>query len=121
MLSIASAAFLNEFTVTSTWATCQDIGQRYAGITAAWMNTVGTFGAAVAGWLTGTLVEWSLASHAQMLDMPVELLLSSAKTEALLAGYDHSFVTYAVVYAISASCWLGINAAKPIVIAQKGE
>ncbi len=56
------------------------------------MNTVGTFGAAVAGWLTGTLVEWSLENRADELALTVDLLPSSAKTAAILAGYDHSFV-----------------------------
>ena len=52
---------------------------------------------------------------ASLLDVTVEHLPTVAKTAAMIAGYDQSFASYAVVYAISATCWLAINASKPIV------
>src|SRR5262249_25868334 len=56
-LAISFAAFWNDLTMGSAWAVCQDIGKRYAAIVAGCMNTVGNLGGAVAGWVTGTILE----------------------------------------------------------------
>jgi len=98
----------------STWATCQDIGRRYAGVTAACMNTVGTLGAAVAGWLTGTIVERSVASAGAAAS-------EAQRQAALLDGYDRCFFSFAAVYLISAGCWLLINSSKPIVPTEEAQ
>jgi nitrate/nitrite transporter NarK len=114
-LSISLAALCNDLTLASAWATCQDIGQRYTAVTAACMNTIGTLGAAVAGWLTGTLVEHALAAKATTLDTTVKQLAESDKLTAMTAGFNLSFATYAAAYVISALCWRLIDCTKPIV------
>jgi hypothetical protein len=114
-LAISLAALCNDLTLASAWATCQDIGQRYTAVTAACMNTIGTLGAAVAGWLTGTLVENSLAAQAMALNTTVKQLGESDKLAAMTAGFNSSFATYAAAYFVSALCWRLIDCTKPIV------
>jgi MFS family permease len=110
-LAVSLAALLNDLMLSSAWATCQDVGRRYAGVTAACMNTIGTLGAAAAGWFTGALVERALANATA----PGAAELTAAqKQTAILAGYDLCFLSFAGVYALSALCWLFINSAKPI-------
>jgi ACS family glucarate transporter-like MFS transporter len=113
-LAVSGAALCNDLTMASAWATCQDIGRRHAAVTAAWMNTVGTVGAATCGWLTGTLLEWALAERAAELGTVVEALSDVDRKSALLSGYTTSFVFYAVMFGLSACCWLRINADQPI-------
>lgn len=115
VLAISMAALCNDFTLASAWATCQDIGRRHAGVTSAWMNTVGVAGAAVAGWLTGTIVERSVQAAAVGLGTGVAALPAAARTAAELAGYERNFLSFAVLYALAAACWLFIDAGKPIV------
>lgn len=121
VLAISMAALCNDFTLASAWATCQDIGRRHAGVTSAWMNTVGVAGAAVAGWLTGTIVERSVQAAAAGLGTGVAALPPAARTAAELAGYDRNFLSFAVLYALAAACWLFIDAGKPIVPPTDGQ
>ena len=58
VLAIAFAAFWNDITMGSAWATCLDIGKRYSGIVSGCMNTVGNLGGFAAGFLTGTMLDW---------------------------------------------------------------
>jgi MFS family permease len=113
-LLVSTAAFCNDLTMGPAWATCQDIGRRYAAVTAAWMNTAGTCGAAVAGWLTGALVDWSLAGRAAAMQLPLEELSSADQRLATLAGYRDGFLTYAAVYVLAALCWCIIDPTEPI-------
>jgi hypothetical protein len=93
----AAAALLNDLTMGAAWATCQDLGRRHAAVVAATMNTVGTIGAALAGWLTGTIVE-----RAQAAD------------RGTIAGYNDVFLSYAAVYLVAAVCWQLIDASRPL-------
>ena len=104
-LLVALAAFCIDLTLGATWATCQDIGRPNVAVAAACMNTIGTLGAAFANWLTGTLVESSLASHAVRLSTTVEDLAPAEKLAASMAGYQTVFTTYVVTYIIAAACW----------------
>jgi MFS family permease len=114
-LAISLAALCNDMTLASAWATCQDIGQRYTAVTAACMNTVGTLGAALAGWLTGTIIERSLVAQSLTLHIAVEDLSLIDKRTAITSGFNYSFMTYAAAYVISAICWRFIDSTKPIV------
>lgn len=113
-LGVSLAAFLNDLVLASAWATCQDIGGRHAAVTAAWMNTIGTLGAAAAGWITGWQIEWAVLSRAGDLGVPTVALSSADRLTALLAGYDAVFVSYAAVYLVAAACWLWLQPTKPI-------
>ncbi len=50
------------------------------------MNTIGTCGSALSGWLTGTLVHASLASQADRLQVDIAALPSDVALAAKLAG-----------------------------------
>ncbi len=119
-LCVSIAAFCGDLTIASNWATCQDIGGQYSGTASAWMNTIGTAGAACAAWFTGTLVNLQVDSaaaqnHVAKVELPKELL-----TKAQLAGYDQAILTFGISFALSAACWLLINADKPIVRTEHG-
>jgi len=107
---ISLAAFTIDLTLGAAWATCQDLGREHAAVTAACMNTIGTLGSALAGWLTGTLVERSLAAAVQV----GGALSASEKRLAVLSGYDAAFATYIAVFILAAACWLLIDPRKPI-------
>ena len=115
VLAISLAALLSDCTLASAWATCQDIGQEHAGVTSAWMNTVGTAGAAVAAWLTGTLVERSVMRAAAQAGLTIANLPAGDRLAATLNGYEQNFLGFALVYGIAAACWLAIDASRPIV------
>src|SRR5204862_7852743 len=83
-LAISLAAFWNDLTMGAAWATCQDIGRRYAAIVAGCMNTVGNFGGAVAGWVTGSILEIVLENQAAKQGVKVSQLSPEAKAAALL-------------------------------------
>jgi len=111
---VSLAAFGVDMTLGAVWATCQDIGGKYTGVTAAYMNTVGTLGSALASWLTGAMVKWSVAAAATKegvieADLPAAL----AKTAAL-DGYQFVFMTYASVYLVAAACWCLIDASRSL-------
>lgn len=114
-LAVSMTAFFNDLTLSSAWATCQDVGGRHTAVVSAWMNTVGTFGAAAAGWLTGWLVERAIAARAAQLDIAVDALDKQTKNLAAIPGYESSFLAYAIVYLVTAALWTLINPAKPVV------
>ena len=107
---VSAAALLNDLTMGAAWATCQDLGRRHAAVTAAWMNTVGTIGAASAGWITGTIVQG--AQHARAAEHGLNAVADLPAAERLtasLVGYERVFLSYAAVYAVAALCWLRID------------
>jgi hypothetical protein len=57
VLALAVAAFWNDITMGSAWASCIDIGQRYSGIVSGCMNTIGNLGGFLAGWATGWILD----------------------------------------------------------------
>lgn len=119
-LAISLAAFCNDLTMGSSWATCQDIGRKYAAIVAGCMNTIGNLGGAVAGWATGTILEYSLASQAGKLGVTVDELnksqaLNGDRLAGLMSGYEINFISFGIVYLVAVLCWLKIDASKPVV------
>ncbi len=113
-LAISLAAFCNDLTMGSAWATCQDIGRKYAAIAAGCMNTIGNLGGAVAGTLTGYILNHAKAGYADKLGVAVDTLTKSQIAEAQLPGYHINFMSYAVVYCVAIGCWFLIDATKPI-------
>jgi MFS transporter, ACS family, glucarate transporter len=114
-LAISFAAFWNDLTMGSAWATCQDIGRRYAAIVSGCMNTVGNLGGAAAGWLTGEILDHSLNSYAAERYVTVDSLTSAEKATGSLPGYRVSFVLFSIVYFIAVLLWMKIDATRPIV------
>lgn len=92
---VIMVGFFNDLIMGSSWATCQDIGRRYAAIVAGTMNMVGNLGGAVGNLVTG-------------------LILDHYKTDRG-AGLTVLFTTFAGVYWLGVLLWLRIDASKPIV------
>lgn len=111
---VSLAAFTIDLTLGACWASCQDLGRSHAATTAACMNTVGTLGNALAGWLTGTLVEGSLAARAAALHVAPSGLAEADRRLAAIAGYESAFGTYVAAFLIAAVCWLLIDPSRPI-------
>ncbi|MDG3003621.1 MFS transporter [Paludisphaera mucosa] len=112
---ISLAAFMVDVTLGASWATCQDLGREHAALTAACMNTVGTLGNALAGWLTGTIVGGSIAAQAVARHVAPEALDAVDKRIAALSGYDAAFGTYVLAFVVAAVCWIFIHPSRPLV------
>jgi MFS transporter, ACS family, glucarate transporter len=77
------------------WASCADVGEKYAGTLSGAMNMTGAFiGAA------------GLAFAGRLLDQ---------------ANYDLMFLAFACSYALAALCWLAVDVTKPLVPRTKQE
>src|SRR5262249_44454560 len=113
--AISFAAFLNDLTMGPAWATCQDIGRRYAAIVAGCMNTVGNMGGAAAGWLTGLILQHSLAAYAAARGVAVAELSPADKAAGQLPGYRVCFVLFAAAYFVAVLLWLRIDPTRPVV------
>jgi MFS family permease len=95
-LACSLAAFWNDLTMGASWAVCQDIGKRYAAIVAGCMNTIGNFGSAATGWVTGTI-------------------LQSQSEGQMLRGYHINFLIFACAYVVATLLWLRIDSTEPVV------
>lgn len=91
VLAIALAAFWNDLTMGSAWASCIDIGRHYSGIVSGCMNTVGNLGGAAAGIVTGWIVQ-SFPAH----------------------GWTINVLLFGSVYVVAMLLWLRFDATKPI-------
>ena len=109
------AAFWNDLTMGAAWATCQDIGRRYAAIVAGCMNTVGNLGGAAAGWLTGEIIKHYREAYAASQGVASRSLTETAKVGAEWPGYQVNFVIFAAVYVVALLLWLRIDATEPVV------
>ncbi len=113
-LAISLAGVFNDLIMGPAWACCQDIGKRYAAIVAGFMNTIGNLGGAVAGWVTGMILEHHLAAYAAGLGRPVAELTTSEKASGLLPGYEVNFLVFGAVYLVAVLFWLRIDPTKSI-------
>lgn len=114
-LAISSAAFWNDLTMGSAWATCQDVGRRYAAIVAGCMNTVGNLGGAAAGKVTGFILQHSLSAYALSHNLDVKELSLAQKAAGELPGYRFCFVLFAVAYFVGVLLWMRIDSTSPVV------
>jgi len=105
VILIAAAAFWNDITMGSAWASCLDIGRRYSGIVAGCMNTVGNLGGAVAGILTGRILDWHTASLA-----PNTPEFEAAKNQ----GWIINISLFGSAYVVAVVCWFWFDATKPV-------
>jgi ACS family glucarate transporter-like MFS transporter len=134
VLAIALAAFWNDLTMGSAWASCIDIGGKYSGIVAGCMNTIGNLGGAVAGTATGWVVDWYTAPTktevaASLVGMAASpttggsalgVLSSGAHglvqvSEATTRGWELNFLSFSVVYMIAMLLWLRFDSTRPVV------
>jgi MFS family permease len=119
-LAISLAAFFNDLTMGSAWATCQDIGKRYAAIVAGCMNTVGNLGGAVATKVTGTILKSQLEAYAHGQGLAVRDLTAAQKAAGLMPGYVINLILFTIVYVIAVVLWLRVDSTKPVVPDTKG-
>jgi MFS family permease len=114
-LAISGAAFFNDLTMGASWATCQDIGRRYAAIVAGCMNTIGNLGGAVSGYLIGYILEESKEHYATAHGMSIAEVARAGKlAEAHFAGYQINFISFAIVCTLAMLMWFVIDATRPV-------
>ncbi len=91
LLALAFSAwfFFNDATMGPAWASCADVGERYAGTLSGAMNMTGAFFGAAGAVFAG----YCLRRHQD------ELL----------------FIVFACSYALAALCWLAVDVTKPLV------
>jgi nitrate/nitrite transporter NarK len=89
---VAMAAFWNDITMGSAWASCIDIGGKYSGIVSGCMNTIGNLGGAVAGISTG-------------------LILDRFGNET---GWTINLISFGVLYVLAVFLWLRFDATKQL-------
>lgn len=92
--AITFATFCNDLTMGSAWASCLDIGRRYAGIVAGCMNTVGNLGGAAAGYLTGWVLDLYPTNHH--------------------LAWKINFGIFGTVYLLAMLLWLRFDSTKPV-------
>jgi len=113
-LMISLTGFFTDLTMAPAWATCQDVGRRYAAIVAGFMNMIGNLGGAIAGWASGLIVQKALAAHAASLDASVDALSEAQKAAGALPGYQTNFLIYAAIFVVGVICWSQIDSTKPV-------
>jgi len=94
-ICIMFVGFFNDLMMGSAWATCQDVGRRYAAIVSGCMNMIGNLGAALGIFVTGEILKHYKDDKA--------------------TGEITCFTLYAIVYGVGVLLWLKIDASKPIV------
>jgi hypothetical protein len=85
------------------------------------MNTIGNLGGAVAGMVTGRILNHYLADYAAARGVAVDALSAAEKAAGLLPGYHINFMTFAAVYAIAVLLWLRVDATKPVLAEDNSE
>jgi ACS family glucarate transporter-like MFS transporter len=124
-LAIALSGFFNDLAMGSSWATCQDIGKRYAAIVAGCMNTIGNLGGAASAYLIGAILDFALHRYLTAQGLDVETVKEAARNHDTAAeqlirmgnmqGYEINFLMFAAVCAIAVFLWFTIDATKPVV------
>ena len=115
VLLIAFAAFWNDLTMGSSWASCLDIGKRYSGIVAGFMNSVGNMGGALAGILTGKILEWHTGTLPRGLAGAVagvaeQIAFDTANNQ----GWTVNIFLFGLAYVLAVFCWFWFDATKPV-------
>jgi sugar phosphate permease len=89
---LLSATFcMNDLAMGPAWASCADVGERYAGTLGGAMNMIGNLGATLGALMAGTLLQ---------------------------AGQDAMvFVIFACSFWLASLCWLGVDVTQPIITA----
>ncbi|QVL32526.1 MFS transporter [Telmatocola sphagniphila] len=92
---IALAGFFNDLTMSSCWATCQDVGRRNAAMVSGCMNMIGNLGAVLTNYVTGKI-------------------LKSYTGADISQGYFLCISLFALAYFLGCLIWMKIDATKPI-------
>lgn len=114
-VAVSLAAFFTDLTVASAWSACQDIGGRYSAILGGFMNMCAGLCGALAGWVTGSVLESAISARAVQLGVAATSLTLEQTNAALIHGYNINFYSFAALYAVAFLCWFKIDATRPIV------
>lgn len=90
MLSMGLASFCNDLTMPGSWASCMDLGGKYAGTVSGSMNMMGNFGG-----MAGPVVVGFILAHTAR-------------------DWQLAFAISAVIYFLGAVCWLFIDPVTPL-------
>jgi MFS transporter, ACS family, glucarate transporter len=113
-LAISLAAFFNDLVIGGAWSTTQDVGGRHTAVVAGVLNTAASAGAAIAGWMSGRVLQYYLDAHAASLGVPAGQLSKADQVPALVLGYETNLLIFAAVTAVAAVVWLGADADRPL-------
>lgn len=118
-LTIALAGLLNDMTMASAWASCQDVGKRYSAIVSALMNMIGNLGGALTTLLSGLIVTWTIQARATSAGTTEAALKHSPDLRPILLaaerdGWHLNFIIYGCVYLLAVVFWLMLDAGKPV-------
>jgi MFS family permease len=103
---LSAAFFFNDLAMGPAWASCADIGERYAGTLGGAMNMVGNIGGAL-----GALVAGELFGREFLL----QIADGGAFRDFRFIGNDLVFIVFACSFWFGSLCWMGVDVTKPLV------
>lgn len=92
--ALFAVKFFTDWSQPTVWGTCTDIGGRYAATVFGVINTSGSIGGLITPILFGAILDWNTS----------EIVIDGVTKS--MTNYDSLFVTVAIMYGISAFCWL---------------
>jgi MFS family permease len=98
MLAMGLASFFNDLTMPGSWASCMDIGGRYAGTVSGSMNMMGNFGGMVGPFAVGLILA------------ATTLTTSTGTTK----NWELVFAISSAIYFLGAFFWLFIDPVTPL-------
>lgn len=98
MLAMGLASFFNDLTMPGSWASCMDIGGKYAGTVSGSMNMMGNFGGMVGPFAVGLILA------------ATTLTTSSGTTK----NWELVFAISSAIYFLGAFFWLFIDPVTPL-------
>ncbi len=93
MLTMGLASFFNDTTLPGSWATCMDVGGKFAGTVSGSMNMLGNFGGMAGPVVVGYILSPTNPTH---------------------QDWQLAFLIFAAVYFLGALCWLLIDPVTPL-------
>lgn len=85
----SASFFCNDLMMGSAWASCADVGERYAGTVSGIMNGIGQFAGAAGMYFAGVMLQ---RNHANAL-----------------------FMVFGCSYALAALCWMAVDVTRPLI------
>lgn len=99
MLAMGMASFCNDLTMPGSWASCMDIGGKYAGTVSGSMNMMGNFGGLAGPVAVGYLLKYYTATNA---------------AGVAVKNWFPVFAIASAIYFLGAFCWLFIDPVTPL-------
>ena len=112
--AIAFSGFFNDVTMGPTWAACQDVGKRCSAIVSGCMNMIGNLGGALTTYVTGWIVELSIARHAAANHLAVDTMTKAEMNIGSLPGWHLNFILYAATYFLAVVFWMMLDVTRPV-------